>query len=140
MKEVASFKNETKLETDKKVNIIYGLNGTGKTTISDFLYNKMNPKFSKCSIAVPADELLLVYNTTFIQDNFYEKPNLNGIFTLSKENKIAEENIKKANEKIARLEEERKNLSAILDSLSAQKNSNKKQTEDKTWQIKGAQS
>jgi DNA repair exonuclease SbcCD ATPase subunit len=39
MNQVASFKKEARLEIDKKVNIIYGLNGTGKTTISDFLYN-----------------------------------------------------------------------------------------------------
>ena len=31
---VASYKNPTALETDKKVNLVYGLNGTGKSTLS----------------------------------------------------------------------------------------------------------
>lgn len=39
MNNVASYKNLTSLETDKKVNLLYGLNGTGKSTLSNFLYN-----------------------------------------------------------------------------------------------------
>lgn len=39
MDKVASYKSPVSLETDKKVNLIYGLNGTGKSTLSDFLYN-----------------------------------------------------------------------------------------------------
>jgi len=31
---IACFQNLTALETDKKVNLIYGLNGTGKSTLS----------------------------------------------------------------------------------------------------------
>ena len=36
---IASYKNATALETDKKINLIYGLNGTGKSTFSKFLNN-----------------------------------------------------------------------------------------------------
>ena len=35
---VASYKSLTALETDKKVNLIYGLNGTGKSTLSNYLF------------------------------------------------------------------------------------------------------
>ena len=38
LKGVASYKKETVLNTDKKVNLLYGLNGTGKSTFSEFLY------------------------------------------------------------------------------------------------------
>ena len=34
---IATYKQETTLETDKKINLIYGLNGTGKTTLSNYL-------------------------------------------------------------------------------------------------------
>ncbi|PSD44229.1 hypothetical protein C7E23_03125 [Elizabethkingia anophelis] len=37
---VASYKSHTTLETDKKINLIYGLNGTGKSTLSNFLHKK----------------------------------------------------------------------------------------------------
>jgi wobble nucleotide-excising tRNase len=133
---IASFKKQTSIETDKKMNIIYGLNGTGKTTISDFLYYRNEPKFSNCSVKVPDNELLLVYNTSFIQEHFYKKPNQDGIFTLSKENKTAEENIKKANEEITRLEKEKKQKAEIRDSLLLKETQQKEQAAEKTWEIK----
>jgi len=34
IKDVASYKKEAILETDKRVNLIYGLNGVGKSTIA----------------------------------------------------------------------------------------------------------
>jgi wobble nucleotide-excising tRNase len=136
MNKVASYKKEAKLETDKKVNIIYGLNGTGKTTISDFLYNKTDQKFSDCSVKKSTDELLLVYNSSFIQDNFYEKPNQDGIFTLSKENKEAEEKIKKAGEEISRLEIKKMEKTEQLNFFSKEHSEKKKKAEDKAWEIK----
>lgn len=36
MKNVASYKDETTLETNKRINLIYGLNGAGKTQILKF--------------------------------------------------------------------------------------------------------
>jgi wobble nucleotide-excising tRNase len=136
MNQVASYKKQTALETDKKVNIIYGLNGTGKTTISDFLYKINDSKFTNCSVDIQSNESLLVYNTTFIQDIFYSKPNLNGIFTLSKENKIAAENIKKAEEEIGKFETKKKEKDDSLESLVANKSDKKQQAVTKVWEIK----
>ncbi len=39
MDKVACYKNPVTFKTDKKVNLIYGLNGTGKSIISNFLYH-----------------------------------------------------------------------------------------------------
>ena len=36
---VPPFMEKVILETDKKVNLIYGLNGTGKSTISNILFD-----------------------------------------------------------------------------------------------------
>ncbi|MEZ8695156.1 AAA family ATPase, partial [Vibrio splendidus] len=46
---VASYQNATTLNTDKKVNIIYGLNGTGKSTFSNYFYAPDNSKYKDCS-------------------------------------------------------------------------------------------
>ncbi|MHB8109620.1 MAG: AAA family ATPase [Syntrophorhabdaceae bacterium] len=32
---ITSFRNLATLETDRKINLIYGINGTGKTTLSN---------------------------------------------------------------------------------------------------------
>ncbi len=93
---VASYKSTATIETDKKVNLVYGLNGTGKSTISNYLYDRDGSEFDKCSVDVGADEDILVYNQRFIKDHFYEADCLKGIFSLSKENKEVEEKIKAA--------------------------------------------
>lgn len=43
---VASYKKEVTLETNKKVNLVYGLNGTGKSAFSELLYEQLEPRFS----------------------------------------------------------------------------------------------
>ncbi len=133
---VASYKTRATLETDRKVNLIYGLNGTGKTTLSNFLYNTEHSDYSECSIEGLNGEDILVYNQRFIHDYFYQPDNLKGIFTLSKENKEAEEKIKDAQDAIERLETE-KNDNVSKRTQQETLLSNKKQdAEKRTWQIK----
>ncbi|EJF99963.1 AAA family ATPase [Flavobacterium sp. F52] len=102
---VASYKSQTTLETDKKFNLIYGLNGTGKSTFSSFLQKYDEQKYNSCAIeGLDADNEILVYNQIFIQENFFESENLKGIFTLSKENKEAEIKINSAQKEIEKIE------------------------------------
>src|SRR5690606_6061284 len=91
LNKVASYKSETVLITDKKVNLIYGLNGTGKSTLSNYLLQRTDEKYNSCSVeGLDGNHEILVYNQMFIHENFFEAENLKGIFTLSKENKEAE--------------------------------------------------
>ena len=90
LKNVASYITERALNTDKKINLVYGLNGTGKTTLSNFLKDKSNSKFDDCSISGGETAKILVYNQEFINENFYEKDDLRGVFTISEPNVIAE--------------------------------------------------
>lgn len=137
LRNVTSYINETSLETDKKVNLIYGLNGTGKTTLSNYLYSPDDTTFADCSIEWSEEEKeILVYNQKFIHDYFYQPDSLKGIFTLSKENKKALETIKNTeNEKLKLLEqktekekERNKIENALKDIIST--------AENKTWEIK----
>ena len=101
---VASYQSLVTLETDKKVNIVYGLNGTGKSTLSNYLYDPSSAGYENCSIDVGSDETILVYNQRFIQDHFFEADSLKGIFSLSKENKDVEEKIIIAEAELSTLE------------------------------------
>lgn len=111
---VASYKETTLLETDKKVNLIYGLNGTGKSIFSEFLrkIGTDDEKFKECSIEtdnyednskLSSNEQILVYNQKWVNENFYESPTLKGIFSLSKENADAKKKIDNANQEKEKL-------------------------------------
>jgi wobble nucleotide-excising tRNase len=84
IKNVATYDNVgVQFDDLKKVNFIYGSNGCGKTTISNLLYDKLNPKFSNCTLIWQNSITLktLVYNKEFRERNF-GKGKLNGVFTL----------------------------------------------------------
>lgn len=137
MNNVASYKNLTLLETDKKVNLLYGLNGTGKSTLSNFLYNRLDNKFVDCSIeGLKESDTILVYNQQFIRDNFYETEDIPGIFTLSKENKEIKELIDKAKNEISIIEKNHEALDAEMKRVSSEYEENLEAWQEKIWAIK----
>lgn len=136
MEGVASFKQPVSLNTDKRINLIYGLNGVGKSTISNYLYRSTDPNFSKCHISSAQQLPIFVYNQQFIQDNFYEQNSLQGIFSLSKENKDAESKIKQATSTKEQLEVSLKKKNDEKDNLKNSFDSQKQQAIDTIWKIK----
>lgn len=140
LRNIASFgKNSVILETDKKVNIVYGLNGTGKTTLSNFLYYRENKSMYKdCKLEGVNDEKILVYNQDFIQDNFYNQDHLKGIFTLSQTNKEAEEAIKRSNAKKENQEEEKTKKQQKKTILEGERGQKLETIKDTVWKIKTA--
>ena len=104
---MASYKLPAIIETDKKINLIYGLNGTGKSTFSNYLMNHSHDKFKGCHVeGLSDDHEIMVYSQDFIRDNFFEPEGLKGIFTLSKINKDAEIKIENAKSEIEKLRAE----------------------------------
>lgn len=141
IKNVRSYKEEATLETDKKINFIYGLNGSGKTTISDYLEGLEGlekNEFRDCSLDGfnREEDKILVYNQNFVENNFYELEEQKGIFTLAKENKDALEKIKRAEGKINNIKEDRKKLESDRDKKSENREENLKKAEGGTWKIK----
>lgn len=137
LNEVASYKCLTSLETDKKVNLIYGLNGTGKSTLSNFLYKPTESKYKKCSIdGLDDSHEVLVYNQTFIHENFFEAESLKGIFTLSKENKEAESKIANAQKEIGKIGIEREVKTRELETEKSAINDKQNVAKNAVWKIK----
>ena len=107
--------------------------------MSNYLYSLKNPDghgFENCSIEGHADKKILVYNQTYIDENFYQKDYQKGIFTLSKENKEAEEKIFKANKEKARFEEKKLEKNKEQDNKKTEIQTSKKDMHDRTWKIK----
>ncbi|MEP4533064.1 MAG: AAA family ATPase [Cyclobacteriaceae bacterium] len=137
LNKVASYKEPTVLETDKKINLIYGLNGTGKSTLSDFLLESSDTKFKDCLIeGLGNDDEILVYNQSFIRENFFESESLKGIFTLSKENKEAEIKIANAEKEIKRISGEKGNKEKELQKEKEAISAKHKASKGKIWEIK----
>lgn len=137
MKNVASYKNETILQTDKKTNLVYGLNGTGKSTLSNFLYNINDPLYSECQIdGLLNTDRLLVYNQQFIRDNFYETEDIQGIFTLSKENKAVKLIIENANKSVKQLLKQQANIGKDITDLQEKYKKQLGEYQKEVWKIK----
>lgn len=142
IKNIASYgETPAVLETDKKINLVYGLNGTGKTTLSNYLQDQGNACFSCCSISGLNNEKVLVYNQKFVSDNFYQDTQ-RGIFSLKSENKAAKEKIDIATQEINKLKNQIKNdelkTGSQFDLEKKQEDINILQinSEEKTWKIK----
>lgn len=136
MEGVASFKGSSSLYTDKKINLIYGLNGTGKSTLSNFLYDPTDQKFNRCRKAPEQADSTLVDNQRFIQDNFYIADSLRGIFSLSKENKAAEEKISKAEAALAERYKTLQKKQSTKQDATQNFATQKQQAIDEIWKIK----
>jgi len=134
---IASYKSLTALETDKKINLIYGLNGTGKSTLSNYLQNLTDEKYKSCSVeGINQNHEILVYNHQFIQETFFEEENLKGIFTLSKVNKDAETKISNALKEIEKLESAKEIKSKELEIEKTSLNRKLETAKNAVWQIK----
>lgn len=133
---VPSYKEQAVLETDKKVNLIYGLNGTGKTILSNVLYKLEENEVCIIKGFDPSCEMMLVYNQKFIEDNFFEPEEQNGIFTLSRENKETRKKINELEKKIQNLKEKRKEIEKKLNTEKESLDKKEKEAENEVWNIK----
>lgn len=139
IKNVASYDSSGIELNLKKINYIFGSNGTGKTTISEFLRNSNDQKFSSCKIHWKTNRSkpdIFVYNRHFVQENFNVKNEIKGIFTLGKESsdilaKIEDKMkaIEKHKEKIDNLDNHIKEKEVYLDNL-------KQDFMNKCWSLK----
>lgn len=143
----ASYKELATLETDKKINLIYGLNGSGKSTFSEYLrkIGYADEKFANCSIEtdnaenkseLSLDEKILVYNQKWVNEAFYENPTLKGIFSLSKENADAKKKIDLANQEKEKLEKLKTENEENKEKSRKSFESKKLKIVDSIWKIK----
>lgn len=121
IKNVATFEPDEGIfiEGLRRVNFIYGANGSGKTTISNFLQNAIDIKFNDCQANWNNSEELttLVYNKNFRGSNF-GKGKLNGVFTLGEASK---EEKKEIEDKTEQLKQIKIDGDKIRNSLNGQK-------------------
>ncbi len=90
IKNIATY-NESgvKFTNLRKINFIYGSNGSGKTTVSKFLAFPQNEDYTDSELIWENNTPLntLVYNRQFKEENF-GKGTINGVFTLGHATKM----------------------------------------------------
>lgn len=135
IKNVATYDN-TGVQFDdlKKVNFIYGANGCGKTTISNLIHDKSDPKFYNCTLtwenALPLN--VLVYNKEFRERNF-GKGKLNGVFTLGEATADQIKEIETKSESLKAIKADGIQKRETLDKLKGDKEKLENDFKETTW-------
>jgi len=139
MQGVTSFQNPTpvSLNTNKKVVLFYGHNGTGKSSIARYLQDTTNSNYSNCRCVLPnaQDYQMLVYNTDFVEKNF-SQDSFEGVFTLGEKNVTAEQAISAAEEEIIKLEEQRTQKQTLKKQYEEKEIAQVKKIKDNCFEIK----
>jgi len=133
---VASYKSVSKFSPKNKISLLYGLNGTGKSTISNYLYNPLLGMYKDCRLSKSAECDILVYNQKFLNDYFYEEDSLKGIFTLSKENKSILQQIQQETNKLGKLGKDKESIDDKLSVLQKRLAKEKERGVTSVWKIK----
>lgn len=135
MQGTASYSNNVPQEIQgmKRVNCFYGLNGSGKSTIAKYLQDPSSFDYVSCYIdQVPTDSIL-VYNSKFVKDNFWDSADQPGVFTVNEGNVDAEKAIEAAETQIVTLTKDRLLLEDAADEIKEQKKKEEIQLENKLW-------
>ena len=119
-----------------KVNVFYGHNGTGKTTIGNYLQDPADLVYHRCS-ALPADaeREVLVYNHIFMESNFHPSSQP-GVFTLNEGNIEAEKTLEAAESALKKLTEEHQDFVASGNALGEAQKANKTELQERLWALK----
>lgn len=135
IKNIATF-DETGIQINelKKVNFIYGVNGSGKTTITKFLYNQEDPKFEDSSLKWANGLAIntLVYNKDFRERNF-GKGSIDGVFTLGQATKEQTEEIEKKKIELQELKNNGIQKKSTLDKQIETKKELENQFKEDVW-------
>jgi wobble nucleotide-excising tRNase len=112
---VATYQSQARLNDLRRINFIFGANGTGKTTISRVIdqVEGHNHCFLNWQNAAPLQPM--VYNRDFVDNNFNQQNPVQGVFTLG-------DNQVEAEREIARLQPELEKLTGQINSLTTQLN------------------
>lgn len=138
MKECAPYDvNGAELNECKKVNFIYGANGSGKSTISEFLrnYSVQSERYAKSSITWSSveHEPIMVYNREFRKLNFSQDSGIPGVFTLGEATIEEIRELESLKIELANKKEEANKRSATIKKTEAEKQDRINKFKENIW-------
>jgi wobble nucleotide-excising tRNase len=119
-----------------KVNMFYGHNGTGKTTIGNYLQDPGDLIYSDCDVQPSnPDRELVVYNHNFMENHFQESSQP-GVFTLNEGNIDAENALLAGETELKKLAEQRQAELDAGKALAATQKANRETLLDDLWALR----
>lgn len=123
----ATFNTRQSLERLSQINLVYGSNGTGKTTISRVIDDV--DRFDRCGMrwrnGTPLETF--VYNREFIENHFDQSGDLPGVFTLGNDSVEIKKQIDALREEIAQIDDRIANRLRQLDGDKEQEHDGKRE-------------
>jgi wobble nucleotide-excising tRNase len=118
----------------KKVNFIYGANGSGKTTITKLIHKPNDPLFAESSLTWRGNLPIkaLVYNKDFRNANF-GNGKLDGVFTLGQATKEEIEAIDQMRVRLVEIKEEILKKKESLNKVSELKDQHEEDYKENSW-------
>ncbi|WP_309138288.1 AAA family ATPase [Escherichia coli] len=95
---------DVRIDLSNKVTLIYGQNGSGKSTISNYFSGYYPEKYHQCRFESQVELFPLVFNQDYIERKFSLENVQPGIFTLSEHNKDIQEQVDDNRKKITRVD------------------------------------
>ena len=137
VKNVASYgPSSEKLDDLAEINFIYGSNGTGKTTISRVIADTID--YPDCAVTwqagVPLEKL--VYNRDFVERNFNQPDELEGIFTLGEKDKETFDRIKLVKDELDRISDSIAGLKISLEDVVGKLKLHEDEFTEECWKLK----
>lgn len=90
-------------DLSSKVTLIYGQNGSGKSTVSGYFYDRQADNYRHCTFESPHISHFQVFNQEYIDSKFARSDYQPGIFTLSEANQESQDKINSNNKESAKL-------------------------------------
>lgn len=119
----------------KKINFIYGANGSGKSTISKVIGGELGSSKSKIIWEDGRREEVLVYNRSFVKKNFDVAPELAGIFTLGEDSIEAQKTIILKSKERDEAEREKEDFQVSIKKIDDELCKLRKEIELKCWNV-----
>lgn len=139
---VATYLNPTRLNDLRRINYIFGANGTGKTTISRVIAAEQGHEHCQLVWRGGSELERMVYNRDFVDRNFNQDGPLPGVFTLGENQVEAEREIARLRPEIDRVNDQISSLKMQLDGEDGQSGKRKELLDlepvlrDKCWKQK----
>lgn len=131
---IVPYTNGLTIDNLHKINYIYGANASGKTTLSHFLENPNDERYSGCSIQWEngIKESIFVYNRYFREKNFGSST-IPGVFTLGQATKEQKEEIEHKVVELENIKKQGVQLKASKEKLENDQSNLIKQFKEDIW-------